>query len=155
MDNKSKISSVRMSQELYTRIKDTAVRTGATVGETIRHACRQFDEKDAQVNKVLKILAESTASDLSNIYFYGNNEYVTNKMSLYRHEQAATEIKELGETVNDTIMKFMQESMSNGTLLSKGKIETSDGTNIISFRVNIFNVYCQIGPGQITILSVT
>ena len=155
MNKESKIHSFRMSQELYSRIKDRATRAGATIGETIRHACRQFDEKESNVNKVKKILSESTSEDMTNIIFYGNKEYVTNKMSLYLHENADYEMKTIGETVKDTVMKFMRESMSDGTLLSKSRLESSDSSRIISFRVNLFDVYCHVGAGQITIISVS
>ena len=144
-----------MSQELYTRTRDVAVRAGVTVGETIRNACRQFNERESQVKKAKIILSESTPIDMRSIHFSGNQAYVTNKMSLYLHKNAYSDMKTMGDTVNDTVMEFMRSSMSDGTLLSKGRIETSDGTNIISFKAHLFDIYCQVGPGQITILSVS
>ena len=154
-ESRQKNCSVRMSQELYAKIKDTAIRTGVSVGETIRHAYRQFDEKEAQVNKVKKILSESKQADMQRIRFSGNQAYVANKMNLYIHSNADTEMQSMGEKVNDTVMEFMRSSMSDGTLLSKSRLEASDGSHIVSFKVHLFDVYCQVGPGQITILSVS
>ena len=155
MNKASKSHSVRMNQELYTRLKDTAIRTGVTVSETLRHAYRQFDEKEAQVNKVKKILYGSKPSDMQRIRFSGNQAYVTNKMILYIHKNADSDMQSMGETVNDTIMEFMMSSMSDGTLLSKGRVESSNAPLILSFRINLYDVYCQVGSGQITILSVS
>ena len=154
MDKVSRNHSVRMSHELYARLKDTAIKSGVTVSETIRHALSNSNKKEMQIIKAKKILSDSKPSDIINIMFPGNKGYIENKMSLCLHKDAGDEMKSKGAIVNDVIMKFMLTSMSDGTLLSKGRDESLD-PHIVSFRVNLFDVYCEVGPGQITILSVS
>ena len=147
--------SVRMSQELYLKTKETALRSGLTVGETVRSALAQINERELQVRNAKIILSQSRSSDVHSVFFSGNKSYVINKMNLHLHKNAYSNMQELGEKVNETVMEFMRSSMSDGTLLSKCKHETIDGSNIVSFKVHIFNVYCEVGAGQITILSVS
>jgi len=149
--------SVRMSQELYSRTKDISIRAGITVGESIRNACRQFNERDAQVENAKKILLESPKRHMQLIRFASEGANHKSKIRLYIHEDALCDLNgiEEKEKADKKIMEFMRESISDGTLFSKGEVKTSDGSNIILFRVHLFDVYCHFGPAQITILSVS
>lgn len=152
-DSMKKSMSVRMGQELYLRTAEKSKRAYVTVAETIRASLRQFNERDIKIEKVKKILRESRPSDFDSVIF--EKDYITNKTKLYIHHNAQKNIDNLDEKCRETIMNFMKESICDGTLMTKCRTETCDATNIISFKVKPYDVYCDYGSAQITILSVS
>jgi hypothetical protein len=144
--------SVRMTQSLHKLNSDRAERTNMSVSAVIRMACRQFNETAAHVDNCKRLISESKLSDMQLIKFAGMKNIA---LSLYLHKNAFPDLKNADKKMEDAVMEFMRSSMENGTLLSKGEIKACNGTSdIILFRVNKMDVYCQFGPGQVTILSV-
>ena len=155
MNKISKQHSFRIPQQLYDQTKKRAVQTGISVGSLIRCAVRQFDERELQIDKAKKILAESKVTDMQKIIFPANQSYVTNKMGLYVHKSASIDMQSIGPRTDDRVMDFMRTSMLDGTLLSKCRTEAVGRPHIVSFKAHLFDVYCEVGPGQITILAVS
>ena len=155
MNKISKQHSFRIPQQLYDQTKKRAVQTGISVGSLIRCAVRQFDERELQVDKAKKILSESKVTDMQKIIFPANQSYVTNKMGLYVHKSASIDMQSIGPRTDDRVMDFMRTSMLDGTLLSKCRTEAVGRPHIVSFKAHLLDVYCEVGPGQITILAVS
>ena len=155
MNKISKQHSFRIPQQLYDQTKKRAVQTGISVGSLIRCAVRQFDERELQIDKAKKILSESKVTDMQKIIFPANQSYVTNKMGLYVHKSASIDMQSIGDKTDDRVMEFMRTSMLDGTLLSKCRTESAGRPHIVSFKAHLLDVYCEVGPGQITILAVS
>ncbi|WP_299079154.1 hypothetical protein [uncultured Paraglaciecola sp.] len=144
--------SVRMTQSLHKLNSDRAQRTNMSVSAVIRMACEQFNETEAHVDNCKRLIEQSKLSDIQLIKFAGMKNIA---LSLYLHKNAFPDLKNADKNMEYSVMEFMRESIENGTLLSKGETKAFGGSSdIILFRVNKMNVYCQVGPGQITILSV-
>lgn len=148
--------SLRISDRQIAQIKELAECSHSTPTEIIREACRQFARHAADLKKNERILKKSSALDLQLIVFPGRwSEESKNRMKIYLHKSAVSDMADLGKTVEDDVMEFLTGSVADKSILHKGQIITNDeGLTFICFRVNVVKVYCSFSPVQLTVLSV-
>ena len=143
-----------MPQDQFEKAQQLAEDANSTVSEIVRVSLIQHGENATDLIKNKKILEESSPSDIGEIVFTCSFDKKS-KIRLYRHKKAFADLENLGKKSENEVMEFFSSSITDGSILNKGEIKTSDnGTIFICFRVNLLKVYCHFSPMQLTILSV-
>lgn len=153
----SPIIGFRVSAQQLNQMKELAENSQCSVGSIARDACKLYCEKTAHMSLLKRILNRSKPGDTESIVFseFWGNEPPQNKLKIYVHRNAYSDLANLGKKVWQEVMEFLKESIKDGSILHKGQITTlDDGVNFICFRVNLVQVHCHFAPMQITILSV-